>query len=114
MSESLLENIIQLEKQLQAELAAEERRSQAWRERELAQLDAALAVARRESERGDQAAEEAARMAAHAEGEALLRSAEEWCGRLQALEEDWLRNELVRHLVAILPKEDDDHPHGQG
>ena len=50
MTDGLLENIIHLEKQIQANVAAEQVRAEEWQKRELAALETSLFTARSTTE----------------------------------------------------------------
>lgn len=114
MTDGLLNNIIQLEKSIQAEVADEQQRATDWQARELAALEAELAAAQAgEEERGRQLLAEN-KAALQREGAALEEAASAWCERLSKLDETTLHAALKRHLAAILPGGDHDHPHGQG
>ena len=113
MTDGLLEEIIQLEKQIQNELAGEEVRAERWRDRELAGLDAALERARLAAEDGFGESLDAARAAAEAEARQMLQTADAWGRSLSDLDDDTLRHLLAKHLAMIIPEVADDHPHGQ-
>lgn len=114
MEDGLLDEIILLEKRIQAEVEAEEVRASAWRERELANLAAA--------ETREKVAEEArfeqimirAQDSVRREAEALESAAQALCRRLEEIDDDDLRRALHRHLAILLPGGDHDHPHGEG
>lgn len=113
MTDGLLENIIELEKQIQADVAAEQARASEWQERELAELQNLSVTARRsESARRNQVLAEQ-KDASNRESEALEAAAAEWSQRLINLDEGLLRAVLNNDLAAILPRGDHDHPHGQ-
>ena len=114
MTDGLLESIIQLEKHIQAEVAAEQARAEEWQQRELAAIESGLTAAlTAEQERGRQALAEK-QCALQSEGAAMETAASAWCGRLLNLDEATLHDLLKRHLAVILPGGDHDHPHGQG
>ena len=113
MTDGLLENIIQLEKRIQLEVTAERARAEAWQQRELAAIESSLAAAlSAEEERCRQMlAEKKAEL--QSEGAELEATSSAWCQRLSKLDDATLRDLLKRHLAAILPGGDHDHPHGQ-
>jgi urease accessory protein UreE len=113
MTDGLLENIIQLEKQIQANVAAEQARAGEWQERELAALESSLTEARiaTEAQREQALAKRKAQLLR--EGDELEATAADWCGRLANLDDSTLEAVLKRHLAAVLPGGDHDHPHGQ-
>ena len=113
MTDGLLENIILLEKRIQAEVSVEQARAEAWQERELAALQSSLAAAlHAEKERGQQAlAGKKAEL--QREGEALKVAVATWCQRLASLDDKTLSDVLMQHLAGLLPGGDHDHPHGQ-
>jgi len=113
MTDGLLENIIQLEKRIQLEVAAERLRAEAWQQRELAAIDSSLARALAAEELRSRQALVEIRAALQNEGAALEASSSAWCLRLSELDEGALRDVLKRHLAAILPGGDHDHPDGQ-
>lgn len=113
MTDGLLEDIIQWEKQIQQQLAAEEQRVAAWSEQETAALEERLSVARKHAEDDDREALEAAREDARREAEARLKEAEQWCERLQAIDDQTLGEILQRHIEMIMPEAADDHSHGK-
>jgi hypothetical protein len=114
MTDGLLENIIQLEKRIQTEVAAEQVRADEWQKRELAALQNSFTEAQAtEKERCRQILTEK-RAGLLREGIALEADSSTWCNRLSSLDETTLRDVLKRHLAAILPGGDHDHPHGQG
>ena len=113
MTDGLLENIIQLEKQIQAEVAEEQERAKTWQERELAQLDQKLETARaNEEERCRQTLTEQ-NTAVHQDVAKIKAETDAWCKRLAELDDATLSRVLKRKLAAILPGGDHDHPHGQ-
>lgn len=114
MTDGLLENIIQLEKQIQSEVADEQVRAAAWQAREMSAMQDALEKTRliEEQRRRQSLAEKKA--AIEREGAALEAASSAWCQRLADLDETRLRDALKWHLAAILPGGDHDHPHGQG
>lgn len=113
MTDGLLENIIKLEKHIQTEVAAEQTRAEEWRARELACLEDACAEARmiEEARCREFLAEQNTQL--EVEGAALEVAASAWCQRLLNLDDESLRDVLRRHLAAVLPGGDYDHPHGQ-
>ena len=113
MSDGLLENIIQLEKQIQLEVAAERARAEAWQQREQAAIDRSFDSAMTAEELRSKQALVEIRAALQSEGAALEASSAAWCQRLSQLDEVTLREVLKRHLAAILPGGDHDHPDGQ-
>ena len=113
MTDGLLENIIQLEKQIQAEVAEEQERAKAWQQRELVQLDQKLETERaNEEERCHQTLTEQ-KSAVHQDVEQIKAATDTWCKRLAALDDATLNRVLEHKLAAILPGGDHDHPHGQ-
>lgn len=113
MTDGLLDNIIDLEKRIQAEVAAEQTRAEEWRVRELATLEEESAEARmiEEAHCRELLAEQEEQL--KGEGTALEAAASAWCQRLLALDDEILSDVLKRHLAGILPGGDYDHPHGQ-
>jgi hypothetical protein len=113
MTDGLLDNIIELEKRIQAEVTAEQTRVEQWRVRELARLEEERAETRKieEAHSRELLAEQEKQL--KAEGTALEVAASTWCQRLLALNDETLCNVLNRHLSSILPGGDYDHPHGQ-
>lgn len=113
MTDGLLENIIQLEKHIQSEVTAEQERANEWQQRELTVIESSFATAlTAEEERSRQMlAEKKAEL--QSEGAALEATSSAWCQRLSMLDDATLCDVLKRHLAAILPGGDHDHPHGQ-
>ena len=113
MTDGLLENIIHLEKQIQANVAAEQVRAEQWQEHELAALESSLAEARTATKerRGQILAEKKAELLCA--GADIEAAAADWCQRLAKLDDAALVDVLKRHLAAVLPGGDYDHPHGQ-
>ena len=114
MTDGLLDNIIQLEKQIQAEIAAERDRAEGWQERELAQLQEGLAAARAEVAAQREASLATAQDALKQEGQRMQTTMAAWCEALQKLDDNVLRARLRAYLAELLPGGDHDHPHGQG
>ncbi len=113
MTDGLLNNIIELEKHIQAEVTAEQTRAEEWQVRELATLMSECADARTIEEarcRGLLAKQEEQ---LKGEGTALEKAASAWCQRLLALNNQVLHDVLKQHMAAILPGGGYDHPHGQ-
>jgi hypothetical protein len=113
MTDGLLENIIHLEKRIQVEVAAEQTRAEEWQQRELMTIESAFAAAlKAEETRGRQMlAEKKAEL--QKIGAALEATSSARCKRLLNLDDETLHEALKRHLAAILPGGDHDHPHGQ-
>lgn len=113
MTDGLLESIIQLEKRIQAEVAAEQARAEEWQQRELATIADSCALAQTaETERSRQML--AGKKAEfQSKGAALESASSAWSRRLKTLDDATLHKALRRHLAAILPGGDHDHPHGQ-
>ena len=114
MGDHLLNAIITLEKELQAQVQKEAARASAWRERQFAELagedqefHAALATARSKQL-------EAARQVAVAKGEEQLAATRSWCARLERLPDEVCLAQLQPLLRRLLPEAGDDNPHGQG
>ncbi|MEN8687081.1 MAG: hypothetical protein AB1Z51_02590 [Desulfuromonadales bacterium] len=114
MTDGLLENIIQLEKQVQAKVASEQARAEQWQKRELAALETFLVAERSATEEQREQVLREKKAALLREGAGLETAAKDWCQRLETLEETTLENVLKRHLAVVLPGGDHDHPHGQG
>jgi hypothetical protein len=113
MSDGLLNNIIRLEKNIQAEVDNEQKRASEWQARELLALQGAFAAAKAgEEQRFQQRLAEREEELRH-EGAAIEAAALTWSQRLEMLSEATLRSVLKRHLATILPGGDYDHPHGQ-
>ena len=113
MTDGLLDNIIELEKRIQAEVTAEQTRAEEWQARELATLLNECAEVRmiKEARCRELLAEQEEQL--KGEGIALEEAASAWCQRLLALNDEVLHDVLKRHLTAILPGGDYDHPYGQ-
>ena len=113
MTDGLLDNIIELEKRIQVEVTAERTRAGEWQVRELATLVSECAEARiiEEARCRGLLAEQEEKL--KAEGTALEKAACALCQRLLALNDEVLHDVLKRHLAAILPGGDYDHPYGQ-
>lgn len=114
MTDGLLENIIQLEKQLQAEVADEQVRAQQWQSRELEHLDKSFVAARNLEENRLKTALKAREEEIQHEVEALEAQTEAWSRHLLSLDDATLMEVLKRQLAEILPGGDHDHPHGAG
>ncbi len=113
MSDGLLESIIQLEKWIQAQVVAEQERAATWQERELVALEASQSKLRQQVEdRFHQELIKRQKSFQH-QGETLEAEASGWCQRLAALDDATLCEILRRHLAALLPGGDNDHPHVQ-
>ena len=113
MTDGLLENIIQLERRIQAEIAAEQARAGQWQKSELASIEESLAAASAAEEERSRHMLAQSRIDLQREGAALEATSAAWCQRLSELDDATLRDVLKRHLAAILPGGDHDHPHGQ-
>ncbi len=113
MTDGLLENIIQLERHIQAEIAAEQARAEQWRQSELASIEDSLAAASAAEEERSRQMLAQSRIDLKRQGAAVEAAAVAWCQRLSELDDATLRDVLKRHLAAILPGGDHDHPHGQ-
>ena len=113
MTDGLLGNIIELEKRIQNEVAIEKSRAEEWQVRELAGLQSARAEARLNEEARCREALTKKEVQLKGEGAALESAAAAWCQRLSCLNDELLRDVLKRHLAAILPGGDYDHPHGE-
>lgn len=113
MTDGLLDNIIELEKDIQAEVSAEQIRAEEWQARELAGLqdDCAKAKANEEVRRRELLADKNVKL--REESASLEAVACAWCQRLSKLNDEMLLDVLKRHLAVILPGGDYDHPHGQ-
>ena len=113
MKDGLLDEIIHLEKRIQAEVAAEETRAAAWRDREIAALGAKTARKRAAEEARLERAMTKVRDKLRREAAALESTAAESCRRLESLDDEALRQVLRKHLPSLLPGGDHDHPHGE-
>ena len=113
MTDGLLDNIIELEKRIQTEVTAEQTRAEEWQARELATLMSVCAEAKEieEARCRELLAEQEEQL--KGEGAVLELAASAWSQRLLALNDKVLHDVLKRHLAAILPGGDYDHPHGQ-
>lgn len=113
MTDGLLESIIQLEKRIQAEVAAEQALAEQWQQRELAALEDSFTLAQTaELERSRQMlAKKKAEF--QSKGASLESASSAWSRRLTTFDDARLHMALKRHLAAILPGGDHDHPHGQ-
>jgi ferric-dicitrate binding protein FerR (iron transport regulator) len=113
MTNGLLESIIHLEKRIQLEVAAEQARADAWQRRELTAIESAFTAAlKTEEARGRQMLTEK-KAELQNKGAALEAASSAWCQCLLNLDDETLHEVLRRHLAAILPGGDHDHPHGQ-
>jgi hypothetical protein len=113
MTDGLLKDIIKLEKRIQIEVVIERARADEWQQRELVAIESSFAVdldAEEECCR-QTLAEKKAEL--QSEGAALEATSSAWCQRLSMLDDATLCDVLKRHLAAILPGGDHDHPHGQ-
>ena len=113
MTDSLLENIIHLEKHIQSEVTAERARASAWQQREVAAVELTLVRALTAEEQHCQQLLAEKESQLQSESTALEATSSAWCRRLSKLDDATLRGQLKRHLAAILPGGDYDHPHGQ-
>ncbi|MEJ2471421.1 MAG: hypothetical protein P8Y91_08225 [Desulfuromonadales bacterium] len=114
MKDGFLDTIIQLEKQIQAEVATEKKRAEAWRERELAALETGVQAASTEIEERHRQILADKKAAYQEESAALKAATSRWCHNLEELDDTRLREVLQEHLKTILPGGEDDHPHGKG
>ena len=114
MTDGLLENIIQLEKQIQADVAREQERAEEWQSRQLAELEESLAIAHAEEEDRCRQALSDQSTVVQREVDQIKAETKDWCKRLAALDDESLNGVLKRKLAEILPGGDHDHPHGQG
>ena len=113
MTDGLLENIIHLEKQIQANVADEQVRAGQWQERELATLESTLVETRTAIEKQRKQALIKKKAQLLGEGAGLEAAAKDWCKCLETLDDSTLEEVLKRHLAGVLPGGDHDHPHGQ-
>ena len=113
MTDGLLENIIQLEKRVQLEVTAERARAEAWQQRELAAIEISFAEDLHAEEQRCRQVMAEKKAALQSEGAKLEAISSAWCQRLSTLDDATLCDVLKRHLAAILPGGDHDHPHGQ-
>jgi len=114
MSDGLLESIIQLEARLQQQLTQERQRCAQWQEREQAMLQQQQEQQQRALEDNYQKSLTGHKAELLREGEELEQEAKEWCRRLSGLDDQVLKQVLMRRLSAILPGGEHDHPHGEG
>jgi len=113
MTDGLLENIIQLEKRIQLEVATEQARADEWQQREMDAVENTFAAARdREDKRYQQRLAEK-KTELQNDSATLEASSSAWCQRLSKLDDVTLCDVLKQHLAVILPGGDHDHPHGQ-
>ena len=113
MTDGLLENIIQLEKRIQSEVAAEQVHAEEWQQRELTVIESSFSEALADEEERCKQVLADKKAALQSEGAALEATTSAWCQRLSELDDATLRDVLKRHLATILPGGDHDHPHGQ-
>jgi len=113
MTDGLLENIIHLEKQIQADMAAEQARAGQWQTQELADLESSLTEARTATEGQREQVLVEKKTELLCEGANLEAATTDWCQRLATLDDATLVEVLKRHLAGVLPGGDHDHPHGQ-
>jgi hypothetical protein len=113
MTDGLLEEIIQLEKQIQAEVSGEQVRANEWQQRELATLERSFTEEQAAEKKRCQVMLTEKEAALRREGATLEAASSAWCERLSNIDNAILRNILKRHLAVILPGGDHDHPHGQ-
>ena len=113
MNERLLDDIIALEKSLQAQVDAEEERSRAWRDHELDKLAEEERALQQTLETDFAAALEQVRKDADAEADRPRADTEATCRRLSELSDTALREALRTVLTRILPEAGHDHADGQ-
>ncbi len=113
MTDGLLENIIQLEKNIQSEVTAERARADEWQQRELTAIESSFTAALTADEERYRQMLAGKKAELQNEGAALEATSSAWCQRLSELDDANLRDVLKRHLATILPGGDHDHPHGQ-
>ncbi len=113
MNDGMLHDILDIERQIEADLAAERRRAGAWlalRKKEIdhrcgEQLEVAATTACRDGEKRCQAV--------RAAGAARIRDMRRQARRLKTLSDGILRQVVQRHLPQIIGGVPDDHPDGQ-
>jgi hypothetical protein len=113
MTDGLLDSIIELENEIQAEVSAEQIRAGEWQARELAGLQDDCAKARVDEDLRCRELLADKHVKLKEEGASLEAVAGAWCQRLSKLNDEMLLDVLKRHLAVILPGGDYDHPHGQ-
>jgi glutaredoxin 2 len=113
MTDGLLTNIIQLEKSIQGDIAAELTRAQRWEKRELALLERERTQARKAFAKKQEERMRSEKSQLESEAQTLLRRSKQLCHHLEHIKEDILIQELKKHLQTIVFGGDDDHPHGQ-
>lgn len=113
MTDGLLESIIQQEKRIQVEVAAEQARAEEWQQRELTAIESTFAATLTAENEHGQRMLDAKKTSLERQGVDLESASSAWCRSLLDLDEATLNDTLERHLAAILPGGDHDHPHGQ-
>lgn len=113
MNERLLDDIIALEKSIQAQVDAEEERSRTWRDHELDKLAEEERALQQTLETDFEAALEQVRNDVEADTVRLQANTEAYCRRLSELSDTALREALRTVLTRILPEAGNDHADGQ-
>lgn len=113
MNERLLDDIIALEKQIQAQTEIERQRSAAWRERELSHLDAAEQALRGQRDKQFHEAINKAETALEQQAQDQIEETGRLCQQLATLSAEELKSLVRDLLVRILPEPVDDHTNGQ-
>ena len=104
MPNQALAEIVAVEKEIQARLAEERRKTSAWLEAERERISGEVARELAEAQREFRESLAAAEAKAEAEVRDTLQRAEEYAARLRNLPDQRLRQVLGRHLQRLLPE----------
>lgn len=110
MANELIKEIVQLEQELAARLAAEQERARAWLEGVRTELDQTASLERQALQQQGATLQAAALAAAQTTAAQRLSQAEALAQGFAALDDEPLRVLILARLVAILPARNHDHP----
>lgn len=114
MANELLKEIVQREKALAAEVAAEKERARAWLEGVRSELEIDAEQRRQTLQQQGASVQAAALAAEKTAAEERLRQAEALTQRFAALSDEQLQMLIRAKLAAILPARGHDHPDVEG
>ncbi len=103
MDDDILSQVVEVEKEVQQRIEIEKKMSQEWLENAKKEAEEKVLIEEKELKKNVNDSISTARLNAEKKAEAIISDANIEAGRLEKLDDDILKNIIIKHIIKILP-----------
>jgi len=103
MDDDILSQVVEVEKEVQQRIEIEKKMSQEWLENAKSEAEEKVLIEEKELKKNVTDSISIARLNAEKKAEAIIRDANIEAERLEGLDDDILKNIIIKHIIKILP-----------